>query len=919
MRFFLILYGLCFWGALSAQTPKVGDVIVNDDGSVGVVFWIQPDGSRGWMVALKDSPKTYPWGPNGVDIPGLDNIAATPSLNQYSRVWEALKDTAGYQHTLALRAKLGAGNKYAAQVVDFANGWCLPSVGQFRTLFGAWAIIFNTVIAAGGEDLQKGIYWSSSEYDKDQAWRVSCNSGEPMLNNKKTNRYVRPVRPFRIQALEYDQSLTYRWNTGEVVPEVTSSPQADTEYRVWVENVAGCTASASQRIFVSGSDNKIIYASICRGEVYAENGFYVSEAGTWPKTFTGPGGCEVTVTLILDVNEPVETVLNETICEGDIYSANNFTAWEEGDYRQAWTSAQGCDSVVILHLKVNPAYEEVYDDTICSGATYEKYGFLLPEVSESGAYTHNFSTQAGCDSVIILNLEVLPAFSTFFSDAVCSGDSYDDHGFALSSLTRDTICRDTFLNRYGCDSIVVLSLTVHPSFYLDYTASVCAGQNYEGHGFMLKEVTEDSLCRAEFHTQYGCDSIVQLYLSVMPLYLKDDEQEICSNETYHFRGRDLRDEGVYYDSLTTIAGCDSIFRLSLRVNPAFVWSSQVMTCANNVPYDFRGRQLDESGIYYDSLRTVKGCDSVFVLNLQVNACFNRIIDTAICRGSQFIGEGFQESKAGHYEQHFVSEWGCDSIIHLNLEVEDPFEGELVINNEDCRLHQYFFAADSRDPGNITTYQFNWIFGDGTTIEEKEPLHEYSDSGRYKVAVSITTPGGCRTDLWQDLYIPYYQDKIESSFKCVPTRQNISTVYFQAEEIAGMKYTWDFGDGESAVGPHVSHNYEIEQQESFEVTLTVSNADQCEVEQIMLITVFPGIGDVPNTITPNGDGVNDVFMKGYAVRIIDRNGVEIFRGDDGWDGTRNGQKVTDDTYFYELYYMTEKGRKTLAGYVMVVEN
>lgn len=916
MKLILILFCWVLPGILWSQSPKVGDAIVNSDGSVGIVFWIQPDGSRGWMVALEDLPGDYAWGIKGEDIPGLENTAATPGLNKFSRILQTLKDTSGYHHTLALRTEAGQAGIYAAQAVDFDNGWCLPSIGQLRTLYGAWGIIRNAVMGEGGQDLLKEDYWSASEFDKDHAWKVYCYSGEVGLVKKDSLVKVRPVRSFQIQALVYDKTLTYHWNTGDILPEVTFSPLADTDYQVWVENAVGCSATASRRVFVAEGEDKIIYASICKGEEYTENGFHVSEAGTWTRPLKGPAGCEVTVTLVLDVKEPVETVLNETICEGEIYSGNNFTAWTEGEYQQTWSSACGCDSVVSLYLKVNPAYQQIFNDTVCFGETYGKYGFVFPEVTESGVYTHHFSTAAGCDSVIILNMEVLPQSSVFFEDAVCSGSPYQGYGFALPPLTKDTVCTDTLINSYGCDSVVTLALTVHPSFHFDYEASVCTGKSFEGYGFSIACVTQDTFCRASYQTQRGCDSVVQLFLSVRPVYLSDEEEEICGNETYSFHGRELQEEGVYYDSLTTVWGCDSVYRLSLHVNPYYFLPLQGGTCGG-VPYDFHGKLLTESGIYYDSLRTEKGCDSVYLLDLQVHPSYSRTIDTVICRGNQYIGEGFAEAEAGQYEQHLTTQQGCDSIIVLNLGVEAPFEGDLWINDEDCRVHRYIFRADCRNAGEVPVYQCNWSFGDGAISDGPSPLHVYPDSGRYQVKVVIATPAGCRTELQQEIFVPYYQEEIKWSSDRTEIGQIVSTVYFQAEEMAGMEYAWDFGDGETAIGTEVVHTFPIEQQEYYEVILTVSNVDECTVEQRMKIKVFPGTGNVPNTITPNGDGINDVFMKGYSLRIFDRNGKEVFRGDDGWDGTRNGRKVPDDTYFYELYYLTEEGGKNQTGYITVV--
>jgi gliding motility-associated-like protein len=65
----------------------------------------------------------------------------------------------------------------------------------------------------------------------------------------------------------------------------------------------------------------------------------------------------------------------------------------------------------------------------------------------------------------------------------------------------------------------------------------------------------------------------------------------------------------------------------------------------------------------------------------------------------------------------------------------------------------------------------------------------------------------------------------------------------------------------------------------------------EVELTVRVT------DLPNAFTPNGDGRNDDFLKGFELVIINRWGQELYNGFDGWDGYYNGERVSPGTYFY----------------------
>jgi gliding motility-associated-like protein len=83
-------------------------------------------------------------------------------------------------------------------------------------------------------------------------------------------------------------------------------------------------------------------------------------------------------------------------------------------------------------------------------------------------------------------------------------------------------------------------------------------------------------------------------------------------------------------------------------------------------------------------------------------------------------------------------------------------------------------------------------------------------------------------------------------------------------------------------------------------------------------VFVDFTNESNAFTPNGDGVNDVFRKGDFIRVFSRWGVELFKGDQGWDGRYKGSLVSPGTYYFvqEIrdangnLIRTEKGSVTL---------
>lgn len=391
-----------------AQGYKLGDVVTNDDGSRGVVFYVKPDGSGGWMVALNDASSGCPWGISD-DIPAL--------TNQDSNYQQLLSDTDGYGNTEKIRAYQSNSSEYAAGKADFNHGWYLPSAGQLRKLFGNLPQVSGAIAAAGGIPLSSHSgYWSSTEHDASQAWvvetRITSDNGFFFSVVSKTDDYgVRAIHDFEDErTMVYDTALYYYWNTGATTPYIDVSPTQTTTYTVTATTEFGCSTTAEHIIFVNSSGSEHIYDTVCAGYAYNGYGFALTPEQTQTQgeaTFSieiGGGDCETTLTLhlykILSARGPN---INASICGDEPYHYNSVDYSVPGTYHQYFTAASGCDSIVTLNLKHAETYED-YLDTVHCGA----YWFNGQPLELSGNYEWQFVSVDGCDSIVHLQLTVEP-------------------------------------------------------------------------------------------------------------------------------------------------------------------------------------------------------------------------------------------------------------------------------------------------------------------------------------------------------------------------------------------------------------------------------------------------------------------------------------------------------------------------------
>jgi len=162
------------------------------------------------------------------------------------------------------------------------------------------------------------------------------------------------------------------------------------------------------------------------------------------------------------------------------------------------------------------------------------------------------------DSVVVT---ILPNTSSTIDASICNGSSYTVGGQSFSTVGVHQVVVSGI---NGCDSTIILNLTLTPTIQTNLSDSICQGSTLT---FGSQTLSSAGNYTQTLQNSAGCDSIVNLTLSVNPILSSTQIQTICDGESVTFYGQLLTTAGSYNQTVQATTGCDSIVTLDLVVNP----------------------------------------------------------------------------------------------------------------------------------------------------------------------------------------------------------------------------------------------------------------------------------------------------------------------------------------------------------------
>ena len=488
-------------------------------------------------------------------------------------------------------------------------------------------------------------------------------------------------------------------------------------------NIHGCDSTLTLHLTVVYSTSFDTTAIACDSYSWGDTIFTDSQSDYTTTTINNQG-CDSITTLHLTVNYSTESDTFATVCDSYTWYGTTYTSSFTPQHVTVNTS--NCDSTITLHLTINLSTDTSISDTVVENMLPYSFNGLIYNDSISHSTVTILNT-AACDSIIDYSLLVYWNVDTTLYDTLCNnalpltwnGVLFDTNILNMTSVTlADTV---TFSNRYGADSTIYMYLTVHPLYDHHLHTEICDnGQLQFGDSLFVPNMslthnmaTDSIFYLDSLHSQYGCDSLSSLHLTVHPTFDHHLYDTVCSNHSYiwgtpqrqmlpidsvvvsthasdttleylqlpttHYQLATYTDT-VFTDYLSSINICDSISSLHLYLLPSYdlhfldtmcdahITSFNTDSSANwqHHIYPFIDAAYDTTGVYPHRLHTMS-CDSIRTLHLKVFPTYDLHFHDTIYDGDTYTFESTTYDTTNAYPHIISAIYACDSLRTLNLQ------------------------------------------------------------------------------------------------------------------------------------------------------------------------------------------------------------------------------------------------------------
>jgi gliding motility-associated-like protein len=273
--------------------------------------------------------------------------------------------------------------------------------------------------------------------------------------------------------------------------------------------------------------------------------------------------------------------------------------------------------------------------------------------------------------------------------------------------------------------------------------------------------------------------------------------------------------------------------------------------------------------------------------------------------------------------------GCSDTVVNDIDVYAipvaDFDENLTCNGSQI-LGEFTDQSTSVDPINYWYYDFGGI----GTIAAPNPLQVFPPNGNYSILHIVRTVNGCSDSIQKIISIPelpvagfsYNNDNSPTAgaeYNFVDTSYNSSVV------------SWSFDNGPLVFEDNPSNIYLS--NGIYYVTQYVENDFGCSdsIQRPIIVDIVTNDIStlIPDAISPNGDGKNDVWKLEFIELLYPKAKIVIYNQwgqlmfeSDGyqkpWNGTYKGEPVADGNYFYVIE-LNDSQEQVFKGVLLILKS
>lgn len=288
---------------------------------------------------------------------------------------------------------------------------------------------------------------------------------------------------------------------------------------------------------------------------------------------------------------------------------------------------------------------------------------------------------------------------------------------------------------------------------------------------------------------------------------------------------------------------------------------------------------------------------------------------------------FDKKQQGTYTLSVLDSRGCFNFTTTTIKIDPLPDGTITNDNNVNSCVPYFanFAFNSLSTNTFVNIEIN-----GKTVSKSQDPFTCSIPYTINpVTIILIDQHGCKNTISTNI-IGYPKPVADFDYLPLKPIEGVDEVKFRNNSTgeALVKWDWFFVNNKDDYSSSKNPVCVFDSQGSYPVAMIATNIWGCKDTVIKSVLVDVDVElYVPNSFSPDGDNLNDVFqpkglgIKKYDFAVYDRWGQQVFRTSDfatGWDGSVNGKQSSEDVYVWRIVAVDINGKvKELTGHVNVL--